>query len=47
MLFEKIGLIDENFDYRENMYVGVSGERIVYIGSDEPEPEIKDNLGKL
>ena len=46
MLFEKIGLIDENFDYRENMYVGVSGERIVYIGSDEPEPKIKDKLGE-
>ncbi len=36
MLFCNIGLVDENFDYKENMYVGVQGDRIEYIGKEKP-----------
>lgn len=36
MLFINIGLVDENFGYRENMYVGTIGDRIAYIGETEP-----------
>lgn len=36
MLFEKIGIINENFEYEENMYVGVRDDRIVYIGKEKP-----------
>ena len=39
MLFKNIGLIDENFEYRENMYVGTNCHRIVYIDSKPPENE--------
>ncbi len=36
MLFSNIGLIDENFGYREGMYVGTVDDRIVYIGTEAP-----------
>ena len=36
MLFKNIGLVDENFAYREGMYVGVLDDRIDYIGETEP-----------
>ena len=36
MLFKNIGLVDENFAYREGMYVGTIGDRIAYIGETEP-----------
>ena len=36
MLFCNIGLVDENFDYKENMYVGVQDDRIEYIGKEKP-----------
>ncbi len=36
MLFENIGILDENFDYRENMYVGVEHGKIDYIGPKKP-----------
>lgn len=39
MLFKNIGLIDENFEYRENMYVGTNCHRIVYIDSEPPKDE--------
>ena len=39
MLFKNIGLIDENFEYKENMYVGTNCHRIVYIDSKAPEDE--------
>ena len=39
MLFRNIGLIDENFEYRENMYVGTNCHRIVYVDSKAPEDE--------
>ena len=39
MLFKNIGLIDENFEYKENMYVGTNCHRIVYIDSEPPKNE--------
>ena len=52
LLFKNIGLIDENFEYRENMYVGTNCHRIVYIDSKPPEDEeaffeTYDGKGKL
>ncbi len=40
MLFSNIGLVDENFGYREGMYVGTIDDRIAYIGTAEPGSEI-------
>lgn len=39
MLFSKIGIIDENFEYQKDMYVGVSGDKIRYIGKEKPEED--------
>lgn len=52
MLFSKIGLIDENFDYSEDMYVGTEDDRITYIGRVEPKDkriygEVYDGKGKV
>ncbi|MBQ0004673.1 MAG: amidohydrolase [Clostridiales bacterium] len=46
MLFERIGLVDENFGYRENMYVGTSGDRIVYVGAECPPENEKEWYGE-
>ena len=46
MLFRNIGLVDENFDYREGMFVGTIGSRIVYIGDTEPAKEQCDALAE-
>ena len=43
MLFEKIGIIDENFDFKKDMYVGVKDDRICYIGTRKPE----ENYGRV
>jgi 5-methylthioadenosine/S-adenosylhomocysteine deaminase len=37
MLFKNITILDENFDIKENMYVGIKGDSIDYIGDLEPE----------
>ena len=37
MLFKNIGLVDENFAYRENMYVGTAGDTIAYISDKAPQ----------
>ncbi len=50
MLFKKIGLIDEDFQYRPEMYVGIKGDKIDYIGSEAPEGdygEAYDGQGKV
>ena len=50
MLFKKIGIIDENFDYKENMYVGVEKGKIDYIGPKRPPHdygEEYDGKGRL
>lgn len=52
MLFKNIGLIDENFEYQPNMYVGVMCSRIAYVSSEPPEDmgafgDVYDGAGKL
>ena len=37
MLFKNIGLVDENFEYQENMFVATEGDKIAYIGKTEPK----------
>ena len=37
MLFKNIAIIDENFDYREGMWVGVANDVIEYVGETEPD----------
>lgn len=37
MLFSKIGIIDEHFDYLEDQYVVIKDDRITYIGSQRPQ----------
>jgi len=50
MLFLGIGVLDEHFDYHENWYVAVTGDRIVYVGPERPEGdygETYDGTGKV
>lgn len=42
MLFKNITILDENFDIQKNMYVGTCGEKIVYVGKEQP----KDSFGE-
>ncbi len=39
MLFKKIGLIDENFNYRPDMFVGTDCHTITYISEEPPDSE--------
>ena len=36
MLFKDVSLVDEHFEVREHMYLGVTGDTITYVGEDEP-----------
>jgi len=50
MLFKNITLLDENFEARDNMYVGIKGAFIDYIDNIEPKTdygEVYDGKGKL
>ena len=50
MLFKNITIIDEDFNVKENMNIGIEGEIIDYIGEDEPSKDygnIYDGKGKL
>lgn len=50
MLFKEITILDENFNIKENMYVGVRGDRIVYVSNQMPEEnfgEIRNGKGRL
>jgi len=52
MLFKEIALIDEDFEYRTGMWVGVKDGRIAYIGDTAPADaesfgEVYDGAGKL
>ncbi len=50
MLFRNITILDENFEIKQNMYVGIEGERIEYIGEAEPQKDYGrsyDGKGKL
>lgn len=44
MLFKNIAMIDEYFQYQENVFVGTIGDRIVYIADTEPTREQCDEL---
>lgn len=43
MLFERIAIVDENFDYQEDMYVGISGNLITYISKDAPSDALREH----
>ena len=52
MLFKNIGILDENFDYQADRWVGVKDGRVAYIGSEAPADaadygETYDGSGKL
>lgn len=48
MLFEHIGILDENFDYQPDKFVLTFGDRIVYIGDERPEGKsYEGNLGPI
>lgn len=50
MLFEKIGIIDENFDYQSDMYVATNGDKIAYVGKTRPDgnfDEVYDGKNKV
>ena len=50
MLFCNIGIIDENFDYKENMYVGIKQDKISCISAERPSEdygEEYDGTGKV
>lgn len=37
MLFENIAIINEHFEFQENMWVGTENDVITYIGTEKPE----------
>lgn len=47
MLFEKVGIIDENFAFRPEMYVGVVGDRIEYVSEKAPTEEMRRKFGEV
>ncbi|MEE1314865.1 MAG: amidohydrolase [Faecalimonas sp.] len=52
MLFENIAIIDENFEHKENCYVGILGDRIDFIARQMPEDaekygDVYDGTGKV
>lgn len=50
MLFSNITILDENFEIKENSYVGIEGKYIKYIGSEKPREDfgqVIDGKGKL
>ena len=50
MLFKNITILDENFEIKKNMYVGIKNDEIAYIGEKEPSEdfgESYDGNGKL
>lgn len=52
MLFCNIDILDENLEHKRGMFVGVEGDRIAYVGTEEPADaerfgERYDGRGKL
>lgn len=50
MLFKNISILDENFNTRDNMYVGIKGDTVDYIGTEAPKAsygEEYDGRGKI
>ena len=41
MLFKDITLVDENFEVKEHMYLGIAGDTIAYVGDKAPLDETK------
>ena len=46
MLFEKIGLINERFEYVPDMYVGTLGNRILYVQDTPPDEAVAAVTGE-
>lgn len=44
MLFGNISIVDENFEIRENMYVGTRDDKIVYVGCEKPAESFGEEL---
>lgn len=42
MLFKNIDILDENFEIQKDVFVGVSGDRIRYIGKTRPSEDFGD-----
>jgi 5-methylthioadenosine/S-adenosylhomocysteine deaminase len=42
MLFKNITILDEKFDTRNNMYVGIKGDTVDYIGTEAPKEDYGD-----
>lgn len=50
MLFKNIAIVDEHFEIREEMYVGIEGHTITYISNEAPREiagRVYDGKGKL
>ena len=52
MLFCNIDILDENLEHRRDMFVGVEGDTIAYVGAEEPADAARfgeryDGRGKL
>ena len=50
MLFENIGLLDADFNFHANQFVGIRGNSIAYVGGERPEGDFGeryDGRGKL
>ncbi len=47
MIFEKIGIIDSEFEFQSDMYVATREDRIVYIGKERPSEEIYHFAGPV
>lgn len=52
MLFRNIGILDENFDYKADQWIGVKDGLIAYIGDEAPADavtfgEVYDGAGRL
>ena len=43
MLFKEITILNKDYQIEENMYVGIAGDRIAYIGKEAPS----DDFGQV
>lgn len=47
MLFKNISIIDENQEFKKNMYVGTVDDKIVYVSNQEPAAEEAAKYGEV